>query len=146
MRASLRTFPELARDNAPPAAQRVDAAEAMPLMLRPLLTVRDFVLGSLLGAAASCLALVAGMSLGFGKTRLAVCFTAVTVLIILYVALSPPLPQWRACTRLPPLLGQRRLLGHPLIADDYSEYASEGNGPETMRSMEEAEHRDALLA
>ncbi len=118
MRASLRTFPELARDNAPPAAQRVDAAEAMPLMLRPLLTVRDFVLGSLLGAAASCLALVAGMSLGFGKTRLAVCFTAVTVLIILYVALSPAPTAVARLHPLPPLLVQKRLLGHPLIADD----------------------------
>ena len=87
MRASLECFRELVRDDA--AAQPPDEAEAMPLMHQPILAAREFILALLLGAAASCLALVAGMFLGFGETGLGICFATLTILIVLYVAAAP---------------------------------------------------------
>jgi hypothetical protein len=89
----------------------------MPLMCRPNLIVRDLILASLLATAASCLALVTGISLALGETRLAICFATITVLIVFYVAISPT-PVARGNLRpLPPSLVHKRLLGHPLIAD-----------------------------
>ena len=119
----------------------------MPLMHQPILAAREFILASLLGAAASCLALVAGMFLGFGETGLSICFAALTILIVLYVAAAPPPIAIANLRPLPPSLAHRRLLGHPLIAD-YSQtvWLSDGYLLESMTFMEEAERSNALLA
>ena len=144
MRASLESFRELVRDA---AAQPPDEAEAMPLMHQPILDAREFILASLLGAAASCLALVAGMFFGFGESGLGICFAALTILIVLYVAAAPAPIAMANLRLLPPSLAHRRLLGHPLIAD-YSQtvWLSDGYLPESGTFMEEAERSDALLA
>ncbi len=117
----------------------------MPLMRRPILTASDFLLASLLGAAASCLALVTGMFLGIGETRIAICFASVTVLIVLYVAVSPAPVAMANLRPLPPSLVHARLLGHPLFADDYAkpEWLSDQDTPEAMTFYEEAERHDA---
>ncbi len=115
----------------------------MPLMLRPILTARDFISALLLGAVASCLALVTGMFFGFGETRLAVCFAAVTVLIVLYVAVSPAPIAVANLRPLPPSLTHRRLLGHPLIADCAQTIGSVIGSHDVMK---EAERHDTLFA
>ena len=145
MRASLESFRELVRNDT--AAQPPDEAEAMPLMHQPILDAREFILASLLGAAASCLALVAGMFLGFGETGLGICFAALTILIVLYVATTPAPIAMANLRLLPPSLAHRRLLGHPLIAD-YSQtvWLSDGYLPGSRTFMEEVERSDALLA
>ena len=132
----------------PPATQSADEAEAIPLMRRPILTVHDFILASLLGTAASCHALAAGMLLGLGETRLAICFAAVTILIVLCVAAYGLVA--RANSR--PLLlslAHRHLFGHALIAD-YAKpvWLSDEARPEAWAFIEQraAERRNAMLA
>lgn len=131
----------------PPAAQCADEAEAIPLMRRPILTVHDFILGSLLGTAASCLALAAGMFLGLGETRLAICFATVTILIVLCIA-APGLVTRANSRPLLLSLAHRHLFGHPLIAD-YTKpvWLSDEARPEAWAFVEqrEAERRNATL-